>query len=114
MYRRQSLIGEETFSIRSEGDSIVVRSLQGENERGRIRGVETELRLGMDLSPRLYRSRRISETDTTNILEVIATSEDVLVREKETGVVSVATPVDFFPVHHSLQTDTQTPQNCST
>ena len=102
MYRRQSLIGEETFSIRSEGDSIVVRSLQGENERGRIRGVETELRLGMDLSPRLYRSRRISETDTTNILEVIATSEDVLVREKETGVVSVGTPVDFFPVHGNV------------
>ena len=102
MYRRQSLIGEETFSIRSEGDSIVVRSLQGENERGRIRGVETELRLGMDLSPRLYRSRRISETDTTNILEVIATPEDVLVREKETGVVSAGTPVDFFPVHGNV------------
>ena len=45
MYRRQSLIGEESFSIVSDRDSLVVRSLQGENERGRISGVEAVLRL---------------------------------------------------------------------
>ena len=97
MYRRQSLIGEETFSIRSDGDSIVVRSLQGENERGRVTGVETELRLGQDLSPALYRSRRISDSDTTNILEVVATAQGVSVREKETDAVSLSAPDGFFP-----------------
>ena len=102
MYRRQSLIGEETFSIRSDGDAIVVRSLQGENERGRITGVETELRLGMDLSPALYRSRRISDSDTTNILEVVATAGGVAVREKEMDEVSVAASADFFPVHGNV------------
>jgi len=102
MYRRQSLIGEETFSIRSEGDAIVVRSLQGENERGRITGVQTELRLGPDLSVSLYQSRRISETDTTNVLEVIATSERVDVREKHFDVVSVDALPDFFPVHGNV------------
>ncbi len=102
MYRRQSLIGEETFSIRSEGDAIVVRSLQGENERGRITGVQTELRLGPDLSVSLYQSRRISETDTTNVLEVIATPERVDVREKHFDVVSVDALPDFFPVHGNV------------
>ena len=102
MYRRQSLIGEETFSIRSDGNAVVVRSLQGENERGRITGVETELRLGMDLSPTLYRSRRISDSDTTNILEVVATAEGVAVREKEMDEVSVAASADFFPVHGNV------------
>lgn len=102
MYRRQSLIGEETFSIRSDGDSIVVRSLQGENERGRVTGVETELRLDQDLSPALYRSRRISDSDTTNILEVVATAQGVSVREKETDAVSLSAPDGFFPVHGNV------------
>ena len=70
MYRRQSLIGEETFSITSDQDSIVVRSLQGENERGRITGVQAELHLGRDLSPAWYVNQRIAGEDTTNILEV--------------------------------------------
>ena len=70
MYRRQSLIGEETFTITADRDSIVVRSLQGENERGRVTGVQAELRLGVDLSPALYFNRQIADGDTTNILEV--------------------------------------------
>ena len=45
MYRRQSLIGEETYRITSNTDSIVINSSQGENERGRVSGVEAELRL---------------------------------------------------------------------
>jgi imidazolonepropionase-like amidohydrolase len=102
MYRRQSLIGEETFSIVREGDSIVVRSLQGENERGRIRGVETELRLGMDLSPGAYRSLRIADADTANVLEVSATEGTVRVREKESDVVESPTPKAFFPVHSDI------------
>ncbi len=102
MYRRQSLIGEETFTVRSDGEAIVVRSLQGENERGRITGVETELRLSMDLAPSLYRSRRISDRDTTNILEIVADSGGVTVREKHRPPVSVGNSADFFPVHGNV------------
>jgi imidazolonepropionase-like amidohydrolase len=102
MYRRQSLIGEESFSIRSDQDSIVIRSLQGENERGRITGVEAELRLGIDLSPALYQNRRIANNDTTNILEVVSTADGVFVREKETGTVTTAATPDFFPVHSNI------------
>ena len=39
VHRRQSPIGEETYKIRSTEDSIIVTSLQGENERGRISGL---------------------------------------------------------------------------
>ena len=39
VYRRQSQIGEEQYSITSDKESIIVKSLQGENERGRITGV---------------------------------------------------------------------------
>jgi len=102
MYRRQSLIGEETFSVASDRDSIVVRSLQGENERGRISGVEAELRLGIDLSPAFYRNRRIAGDDTTNILEVVVARDEVSVREKDTGVVASSAPAAFFPVHSNI------------
>ena len=74
IYRRQSYIGEETYSITSDDDSIVIKSLQGENERGRISGVQAELRLNMDLSPTYYQNRRLSDDETTNILEINVTS----------------------------------------
>ena len=102
MYRRQSLIGEETFSIVREGDSIVVRSLQGENERGRVSGVDTELRLGMDLSPGVYRNRRIANADTTNVLDFRASEMAVSVREKDAELVESAVPAAFFPVHSNI------------
>ena len=47
VYRRQSLIGEEKYTIISNRDSIVIKSKQTENERGRITGDEAELRLKM-------------------------------------------------------------------
>lgn len=102
MYRRQSLIGEESFTVRTEGDAIVVRSLQGENERGRISGVESELRLRADLSPEFYRSRRIAEADTTNVLEVTWMPGGIDVREKERERVRAETPTDVFPVHGNI------------
>ena len=102
MYRRQSLIGEESFSIDADRDSIVIRSLQGENERGRISGVEAELRLGIDLSPAFYRSRRIVEDDTTNVLEVTVTPQAVSVREKAADTVTETPPAAFFPVHANI------------
>ena len=54
IYRRQSLIGEETFSITSDKNFITVKSLQGENERGRITGTLAELKLDIDLNPMSY------------------------------------------------------------
>ena len=102
MYRRQSLIGEESFSIISDRDSIVIRSLQGENERGRIRGVQAELRLGIDLSPAYYRNRRIAGSDTTNVLEVVASSQEVSIQEKDAGIVTATKWAAFFPVHSNI------------
>ena len=102
MYRRQSLIGEESFSITSDRDSIVIRSLQGENERGRIRGVEAELRLGIDLSPAFYRNRRITEDDTTNVLELVVTSGALSVRERDADPITTTAPATFFPVHSNI------------
>jgi imidazolonepropionase-like amidohydrolase len=102
MYRRQSLIGEESFRITSDRDSIVVTSLQGENERGRITGVQAELRLGRDLSPAYYRSRRIANDDTTNVLEVAVTATDVSIREKDRDVVNIEAPATFFPLHSDI------------
>jgi len=102
IFRRQSLIGEETYTITSDGNSIVVTSLQGENERGRISGVQAELRLNMDLSPTYYRNRRLSDNDTTNILEVDVTPGGVSIREKDMDVVSAAEPPTFFPVHSNI------------
>ncbi|MDE0897492.1 MAG: amidohydrolase family protein [Longimicrobiales bacterium] len=101
MYRRQSLIGEETFSITSDQDSIVVRSLQGENERGRITGVQAELRLGIDLSPALYVNQRIADSDTTNILEVAFESDVVTIREKAMEVVTASSAAGF-PLHSNI------------
>lgn len=101
MYRRQSLIGEETFSITSDQDSIVVRSLQGENERGRITGVQAELRLGIDLSPALYVNQRIADSDTTNILEIAFESDVVTIREKAMEVVTASSAAGF-PLHSNI------------
>jgi imidazolonepropionase-like amidohydrolase len=102
MYRRQSLIGEETYRITSDTDSIIVTSLQGENERGRISGVLSELHLGRDLSPTYYANRRVAGDDTTNILTVTVTPDEVSIWEKESEVVVTATPLTFFPLHSNI------------
>jgi imidazolonepropionase-like amidohydrolase len=102
VYRRQSQIGEESFNITSDGKSIIVKSLQGENERGRITGVQSELRLDMDLSPIYYETRRIANSDTVNILRVDITPNEVSIWEKKTKVVKTATPSSFFPIHSNV------------
>lgn len=102
MYRRQSLIGEETYTIAAVRDSLVVRSLQGENERGRITGVESELRLDGDLRPAWYQSRRITTDDTTNVLTVEVVEGDVMVREKAMPEQTTSAPSSFFPVHGNI------------
>ncbi len=102
IYRRQSMIGEETYSITSDKSTIVVKSLQGENERGRITGVEAKLELNMDLSPISYFSRRIVKEDTTNIFKMELTADSVSIWEKHFDVVTSKTPSYFFPLHSNI------------
>jgi imidazolonepropionase-like amidohydrolase len=102
VYRRQSLIGEESYRITSNEDSIIVKSLQGENERGRITGVDAELYLTMDLVPTYYVNRRLANGDTTNNLTVEVSSNQVSVREKFFDVSTTNRPDVFFPLHSNI------------
>jgi len=102
IYRRQSMIGEETYKITSNKSSIVVKSLQGENERGKITGVEAKLELNMDLSPISYFSRRIVKTDTTNIFKMELIGDSVSIWEKHFDVVTSETPSRFYPLHSNI------------
>jgi len=102
VFRRQSLIGEENYSITSKNNSIVIKSLQGENERGRITGVEAKLLLNMDLSPISYENRRLANNDTTNILKVDVNGNEVKVWEKKKELVTATKPSVFFPLHSNI------------
>ncbi len=102
VYRRQSLIGMENYTITSDKESIVVNSLQGENERGRISGVNAELRLNMDLSPSYYVNQRIAGEDTTHIFKMKIDGDTVAVWEKHFDVVKLLKPEDFFPLHSNI------------
>ena len=103
VFRRQSQIGEETYKITSTKDSIIVTSLQGENERGRITGVLSELRLTKDFEPVYYSSERIAGEDTTNVLKVIRTGpNDVSVQEKFFDEVIENTSTSYFPLHSNI------------
>ncbi len=102
IFRRQSMIGEETFSVTSTHESIIVKSLQGENERGRITGVQAELRLNSDLSPNYYVNQRIANGDTTNIFKMEVNDSLVSVWEKHFDRVTTAKPSLFFPVHSNI------------
>ncbi|MCG1036073.1 amidohydrolase family protein [Polaribacter sargassicola] len=101
VYRRQSLIGKETYAISTTKDSVIVTSLQGENERGRITGVEAKLILDMDLNPSFYLNRRITQTDTIVNLKVEKTSKGIAVWEKNRDFVEKENS-DFFPVHSNI------------
>jgi imidazolonepropionase-like amidohydrolase len=101
VYRRQSLIGEESYAIKATKDSIVVTSLQGENERGRITGVAAELHLDMNLTPSYYLNRRITAKDTIVNLEVKRTKDSIFVWEKNRDFVQLKN-TDFFPVHSNI------------
>lgn len=101
VYRRQSLIGEEKYSIISNRDSIIVKSIQGENERGRITGDEAELHLNMDLSPIYYENRHLTNKDTSNNLKIAVRPTGMLVWELEQPL-AIAKSGDFFPVHSEI------------
>ena len=103
VFRRQSQIGEETYKITSTKDSIIVTSLQGENERGRITGVLSELRLTKDFEPVYYSSQRIAGEDTTNVLKVVRTGQnEVSVQEKFFDEVTENTSSSYFPLHSNI------------
>ena len=102
IYRRQSLIGEENYNITSAKNSIVVTSLQGENERGRISGVQAELQLNKSLSPLSYFSRRIVGEDTTNIFKMALSGDEVSIWEKHFEVATHKAPDTFFPLHSNI------------
>ena len=102
IYRRQSQIGEESFNITTDGKSYLIKSLQGENERGRITGVDAELRLDMDLAPTSYFSRRIANEDTTNIFKMKLSGDNVSIWEKHFDVVTSKTPKRFYPLHSNI------------
>ena len=102
IYRRQSLIGEETYKITADSKSIIVKSLQGENERGRISGVQSELYLNKDLSPTSYFSRRIVQEDTTNIFKMELSADSVSIWEKHFEAVTHKIPAGFFPLHSNI------------
>ncbi|QDO93150.1 amidohydrolase family protein [Formosa sediminum] len=101
VYRRQSLIGEESYKITSTKDSIFVSSLQGENERGRITGVESELHLDKNLKPAFYLNRRLTSKDTIVNIEIKQEADGVSVWEKNRDYVK-ASNTDFFPVHSNI------------
>jgi imidazolonepropionase-like amidohydrolase len=101
VYRRQSLIGEEKYSITSNKDSIVVTSEQGENERGKITGNVAELHLKMDLSPTYYENRHLKSRDTSNNLKVQVKPEGVFVWELDRPLV-ISTTKLFFPLHSEI------------
>jgi len=102
VYRRQSHIGEEKFSLKTVDNKIIIKSLQGENERGRITGVLAELRLSMDLSPEYYENVRIANEDTTNLLKVETSANSVTYWEKNMPSLSVDKPSNFFPLHSNI------------
>lgn len=103
VYRRQSPIGEESYSITSNKDTVIIKSLQGENERGRITGVDAELHLTKNFVPIYYNNRRITKSDTTNIFKMeIDDDNEVSIWEEYFDVVSTKTPEAFFPLHSNI------------
>ena len=102
VYRRQSQIGEETYNVTTKNDTIIVTSIQGENERGRISGVESKLYLTTDLEPISYFSRRISNKDTTNIIKMEINGDKVSIWEKHFDVVITNKKDAFFTVNSNI------------
>lgn len=102
VFRRQSQIGEESYKVTVGDESIMVKSLQGENERGRISGVDAELHVTKDLAPLSYYSQRIANDDTTNIFKMVRQEGQVSIWEKHFDVVTSKEPSLFYPLHSNI------------
>lgn len=101
VYRRQSLIGEETYSIEQHGDGMVINSIQGENERGRISGTIAKLMMSSDFEPVFYENYRLANDDTTNVLKVDYRAGSVVVSELFMEPFDVQ-ETNFFPLHSDV------------
>jgi imidazolonepropionase-like amidohydrolase len=102
VFRRQSQIGKVSYTISKEKESIIVSSLQGENERGRITGVQAIMNLNEDLTPTFYVNRRISNNDTIVNFKMTSTEKKVTIQEKKFAEKTSSLPEVFFPVHSNL------------
>lgn len=103
VYRRQSLIGEETFNIVNQKDKLRIESLQGENERGRISGVQSVLEVTKDgFSPQFYSSIRIARGDTTNIFKMELHDKQATIFEEYFDPVTFDIKEAFFPLHSNI------------
>ncbi len=103
VYRRQSRIGEESYRIESQKNKVVVKSLQGENERGRISGVLSEMHLDSEtLEPLFYSCVRIANEDTTNIFKMERDGDNISIWEKHFDVVTSKHSGAFFPLHSNI------------
>lgn len=102
VFRRQSLIGEENFSIRNTDSGKEIYSLQGENERGRISGVEAKLVLDAAGYPVFYENRRLTANDTTSVLRIDTKGDSLFIQEKFFDPLSLAKPPLFFPLHSNI------------
>lgn len=103
VHRRQSPIGEENYTIHTQNDTIVIKSVQGENERGRISGILAELRLSKDLEPILYSNKRISGTDTITLFRMERSAVGEVSLWEGDHEVSVTRPPKLsFPLHSNI------------
>ena len=103
VYRRQSAIGEEAYNIITQKDRFIIESLQGENERGRISGVQSELHLAKStLAPQYYSSTRLTPRDTNNIFKMEFLGDQVSIWEKHFKPVKTDKPTQFFPLHSNI------------
>lgn len=101
LYRRQSLIGQENYSAVSENNTIVVRSSQSENERGKKTGFDAALRLQSDLTPEFYENVFITAESTSNVLKVSVEKAGVMVTEASMDL-EVKPLGGFFPLHSDI------------
>ena len=103
IYRRQSAIGEEAFNIITQKDQLIIESLQGENERGRISGVQSELHLSKEnFAPKFYSCTRLTPRDTNNIFKMEFLGEQISIWEKFFDPVKTEKPNQFFPLHSNI------------
>lgn len=101
LFRRQSLIGEEHYSLVSNGDTLIITSMQGENERGRITGMNAEMRMKTDLTPLFYENRFVTPNDTLNKLKVVSQPDEILVWEEHFDL-ETKLAGKYFPVHSDI------------
>ena len=103
VYRRQSLIGEESYNITHQQDQLTIESLQGENERGRITGVQSKLILNKEtLAPFYFNNVRIARGDSTNIFKMTLEEDQVFITEKHFDEVKMEKPNQYYPLYSNI------------